>query len=73
MNISQSEESCFCRQKLCGSWVLTDPVCPEKVVVVVVVMAELNGGKLLCVLRLMWCTLPFSKLSSNLISVRMAR
>ena len=40
---------------------------------VVVVMAELKGGKLLCVIRLMWRTLLFNKLFSNLISVRIAR
>ena len=41
--------------------------------VVVVVMAELKGNKLLCVIPvMMWRTLPFNKLFSNLVSVRTA-
>ena len=71
MNISQCEKSYYYRQKLCGSWVLTDPVCPQEKIVAVT--AELKWHMLVRVIpHVMSCTLPFNKSFMNLISPRMA-
>ena len=57
-----ARKSCYYRQKLFGSWVPKDLVCPQEKMVNV--MAELKGHMLIRVIcHVMWCKLQFNKSS----------